>query len=206
MVALDTRLAALAPLQSRHLFAFAVQLLNLPAAATHLLCRLSGILSGVVSHDPVRAVGRHLNPEQTHLVVFREAFDLDHFTPLSCGGIPPQDIYAPIGLRATEVIHLPVVFERTVVHLPQGFDEEHEVCGRLPTIPQHRLNGQPFLVHHIREHLMDMIKLGVAVALGIVETVVNEPKLIGLGIAIDTGHHADTFDDGFGMAAPLPAH
>jgi hypothetical protein len=66
--------------QAGHLLTFAVQLLDLPAEATYLLCHLGRILSAVVGHDPIRAVGRHLNPEQMHLVVFGKAFDLDRFT------------------------------------------------------------------------------------------------------------------------------
>ncbi|MDG4553183.1 MAG: hypothetical protein P9E24_02880 [Candidatus Competibacter sp.] len=73
----DARLSALTAFQPSNLFAFAAQLLDLPTKATHLLSGLRGILSGIVGHDPVRAVGsRHRNPEQARLVVFGKAFDL----------------------------------------------------------------------------------------------------------------------------------
>ena len=42
MIALDARLAALAAFQAGHLFAFTVQLLNLPAEAARLLCGRGG--------------------------------------------------------------------------------------------------------------------------------------------------------------------
>jgi hypothetical protein len=87
VVALNPGLAALAAFQPCHLLAFAVQLLNLPAEATRLLCRLSGILSGVVGHDPVRAVGGHLNPEQAHLVLLGEAIDFDDLAVFPFGRI-----------------------------------------------------------------------------------------------------------------------
>ena len=54
MIALDTCLTALTAFQPRHLFAFAMQLRNLPAEAARLLCRLSGILSQLVGHNVVR--------------------------------------------------------------------------------------------------------------------------------------------------------
>jgi hypothetical protein len=45
VVALDARLPALAPLQAGQLLPLAVQLLDLPAEAARLLCRLRGVLS-----------------------------------------------------------------------------------------------------------------------------------------------------------------
>ena len=79
VVALNACLATLAAFQARNLFTFSMQLLDLPADATHPLGGLSGILSRVVGHEVVRAVGRHLNAEQLHLGVFRKASDLDSF-------------------------------------------------------------------------------------------------------------------------------
>ena len=81
VIALNTRFAALTALQPGELFSFTVQLLNLPTKATHLLRGWGRILSGIVRHDPIRAVGRHRNPEQTHLVVFGKALNFD---PLAC--------------------------------------------------------------------------------------------------------------------------
>lgn len=77
VVALHSGFAALTSLQSRHLFALAVQLLNFPAAATHLLCGRRRILSQIVGHNEIRAVGRHHDPETLHFVLFGKAFDFD---------------------------------------------------------------------------------------------------------------------------------
>src|SRR5262245_62243939 len=74
--ALAARRTALAAFQPGHLFACAVQRLNLPTEAARLLCGLSGLLSQVSGHDVVRAVGRHRYPEELHLMSFREAVDL----------------------------------------------------------------------------------------------------------------------------------
>ena len=82
VIALDARRTALAAFQPGHLFAFAVPLLNLPTEAARLLCGLGGILSQVIGHDVVRAVGRHRHPEELHLMGVREPFDLD---PLPVG-------------------------------------------------------------------------------------------------------------------------
>ena len=98
VITLDARLAALAAFQPGDLFAFAVQLLDLPAEAARLLCRLRGILSQVVGHNVVRAVGRHLNPEQLHLVVFGKAFDLDALAVGQVLCAPGQRVHTPIRL------------------------------------------------------------------------------------------------------------
>ena len=63
MIALNARVAAWTAFQARQLLAFAVQLLDLPAHVTHMLCGVRGVRSGIVGHDPVRAAGRRHNPE-----------------------------------------------------------------------------------------------------------------------------------------------
>ena len=82
MVVLNTSLATLAIFETSELSAFAVQLLDIPAKGTHFSGALSGILSKVIGNNPIRATGRGLNPEQTHLVLFRKALDFDLFTVL----------------------------------------------------------------------------------------------------------------------------
>ena len=53
MVALNAGFATLATFQTCNLFAFAVQLLDFPAEATHLLGRLRGLSSRIIGHDPI---------------------------------------------------------------------------------------------------------------------------------------------------------
>lgn len=72
VVTLDTRFAALTVFKASELFAFAVQLLDLPAKATHLSCGLGGILSWIVSHDKFHTLGRH--------------YDSDFTAPALCAG------------------------------------------------------------------------------------------------------------------------
>ena len=119
MVALDAGFATLALFQTGDLFAFPMQLLDFPAEATHLLSRLGGILSWIIGHDPIRAVGRHLNPETLHLVVFGKALDLDPFAVSQFVLVPPQRIDPLIGAGAAGIINLTIIFERTVINLVQ---------------------------------------------------------------------------------------
>ena len=60
-------------------------------------------------------------------------------------------------------------------------------------------------MNHIRQHVSNMVELGLAVPVGVVESVVDEPELIQLRIDIDAGHHADALNHRLGVAAPLPA-
>lgn len=79
-----------------------MQLLDRKPKATHLLGGLDGILSRVISHDVVRAVGRHLNAEQLHLGVFRKASDLDSFAMREFGFAPLPQI---TGSLQRDLIH-----------------------------------------------------------------------------------------------------
>ncbi len=77
VIALDASHATLATLQTRHLFDFSMQLLNLPPDGTHLLRVSRRMLSHIVGHDVVRAVFRDHEPEQLQAMTFREIFDVE---------------------------------------------------------------------------------------------------------------------------------
>ena len=117
MIALDPSFATLALFQTGDLFAFPMQLLDFPAEATQLLSGLGGVLSWIIGHDPIRAVGRHLNPETLHLVLFGKALDLEPFAVSQFVLVPPQRIDPLIGTDATGVINQTIIFERTVINL-----------------------------------------------------------------------------------------
>src|SRR5512135_2782480 len=111
MITLNPCLATLAAFYPRELFPFAVQLLNLPTKAAHLLRGLRRVLSGSVGHDPVRAVSRHLNPEQAHLVLFRKSPALNPFAMGQFVHTPGQRVYPAVRSLAARVIHLAVVLQ-----------------------------------------------------------------------------------------------
>src|SRR5512144_3350640 len=106
MIALNPRLSTLAAFEPRDLLTFPVQLLDLPTKATRLLGGLRRILSGIVSHDPIRAAGRHHNPEQTHLVVLGKTLKLDPLTVGQLSRVPVPRIHPAIGSLAVGIIHL----------------------------------------------------------------------------------------------------
>ena len=184
MMAVDARRTALATFQACHLFAFAVQLLTLPTEAARLLCGLGRILSQVIGHDRVRAVGRHRHPEELHRMIFREAFDLDPLPVCQFGSTPLQRVYPPEGVSTAGIIHLAMVLERAIGALVERLDAHQQVFGRVPCVHQHCLEGELFVVDDVRQHLAHVIELAFAIAVGIVDAVVNQPKLIRGGIDI----------------------
>jgi hypothetical protein len=67
MIFLGARQSRLAFLEAKHLLDFSVVLLNFPPHGTHLMRIVRRILSEIIGHDPVRAVGIHHDPEQFEL-------------------------------------------------------------------------------------------------------------------------------------------
>lgn len=151
VIVLNPRLATLAAFEPRNPLTLAVQLLGLPTKATRLLCSLCSILSGIVGHGPVRAVGKHLNPEQAHLVVFGKALNFNSLTMGQLVGAPGQRIDTSVGVLAAGIIHLAVVFQRTIVNFLRRLDKPHRSLGGVPGIHQHRPKRQPLLAHNSAE-------------------------------------------------------
>ena len=203
MIALDARFATLTPLKAGQLLGFAMKLLDFPAQATRFLCGLRGILRKIVGYDPIRAVGRHLNPEQFHFVIHRKSFDLDDFSMPSLRILPRQGIDPPVRRAPARIIHLPIALERTVVRLALGFDKQHQVFGGVPRIHQHGAKWQRLVMVGIAQHLLHMIELGLAIAVRIVNAVINDPMLLRLRINIHAGHHANALDDAMRIATVL---
>jgi hypothetical protein len=205
-IALNPRFAALAAVQTRKLFAFAVQWLDFPADATPLLGDLRGIGSRIVGPNPIRAVGRPLNPETLHGVVFRKPCELARLAVAQCVRIPCERIHALIGALAARILARPIGCERAGVKLLQRLDAAHQVFGRLPRVPQHRLTRQLFLIQQGGEHRTDGIPLAGAVPIGVIEPLGNPPALVAVGVDIDAGDDADAFDDLWGIATGLRPH
>jgi hypothetical protein len=55
-------------------------------------------LRQIVGDNEIRAVGRHLNPETLHFVVFGKAFNFKSLALLKFSYTPVQGIYSLIGL------------------------------------------------------------------------------------------------------------
>jgi hypothetical protein len=204
MIALNARFAALTAFQARQLLAFAVQLLDLPAYVTHLLCGFRGVSSGIVGHDPVRAAGRRHNPEQLHMMVTRKAFDLDPFAHHPLLGAPIKDVHPLVGPHAARIIDLAIILERAVVHFPERLNIQHQIFGGIPSVHQDSMERKLFVEHEVVEHVSYMVEFGLAITVGIIDAIVDEPELVGLRIDVDTGHDPNPFDHGAGVATILP--
>lgn len=49
-----------------------------------------------------------------------------------------------------------------------------------------------------------MVKFTLAVESRVIDAVVNQPKIVKLGIDVNASHHTDSFDDAMSIAAVLP--
>lgn len=92
-----------------------MKLLNFPAEAAHILDDLHVVLPHLVGHNIVRALGRKHYSENFHLVFGRKAFDFDDFALLLLRCTPGQTIDPLVRFLTARIIHLPVIFEWTVV-------------------------------------------------------------------------------------------
>lgn len=205
MISNNSSSAALATFQSGELFGLSVKLLNFPPQAARLLHSLGVVLSQVVGDDIIRALGRQLHPEQFHFVVFGKTLEIHHFAMPSFCLRPLQSIHSPIRLGCARIIHLAVVFERAIIGLFQALDEQQDVLGRIPTIHQDEPEQKVLLIDAICQHVMHMVQLGLAIAFGIINSIVNDPESIQRGVDIHTGHDPNSFDDLMRIAAPNPS-
>jgi hypothetical protein len=196
MVSDNPGFSTLASLQPGKLLGLPMKLLNLPAQATHFLYSLCIVLSQIVGYDIVRALGRQHHPEQFHFVIFWKAFDFHDFAVLLFYFRPFQFIYSTVRLHATRIVHLAIVFERAVIHLFYLFDEKHHLFSCIPTIHQNSIELKLLLVYTVGQHLMQMIQLRFTIPVGIVDTVIDNPKLVGRRIDIDlyTSHYPNSFN------------
>lgn len=168
----------LATFQASQLFGFAVKLLDFPTKATHLLYSLRVVLRHIVCDDIVRALGRKHYSEKFHFMRTRKAFDLDYFALSFFNITPGERVYSLVGLRTTRIIHLAVVFERTVVNLLIFLNCQHDFLGSIPTVHQNSPKSQVLLIDTIDKHLLHMINFRFSVSIRIIEPVVYDPKLI----------------------------
>jgi len=99
-----------------------------------------------------------------------------------------------------------VALDRAVVELLERLNVEYEpLCG-VPAIHQHGLEVQLLAVRQGAQHLLDMMELGLAVAVGVVDVVADDPELLSLGVDMDAVDHPDALDHRLGVAAVLAAH
>ena len=111
----------------------------------------------------------------------------------------------------TAVVHHAVTFERAVENLAAAaaaamvaVNLEHQVFGGIPTVHQNRAKRN--LAHaKSLKHLGHMIELALAVALRIIQPIVQNPKAPTTRMDVKARDQADAVDDLVLVAAPLPA-
>jgi hypothetical protein len=206
MVANDPGFSALATFNASQLLGFAVKLLDFPAKAAHIMYNLHVVLRHLVCDDVVRALGRQHNPEKFHLVVTREAFDFDDFAMLFLGFCPFKTVHTLVSFCASRIIDLAIILEWTVVKLVQPINREHHFFRSVPTIHQNSPKRQLFLIDAVEQHFMYVIQLSFAIAIRIINAIVNDPELVYLRIDVHTGNDTDALDDLMGIATVLASN
>lgn len=202
VIALNARFSTLASFNPRQLLDLAVHLLNLPAHRTHFSCALRRRLSDIVSHDVIRAVGRHLDPEQLHLVVSWKISQLDPLAIPQRRLIPLQAIDRPIGQTTVTIIDHTVTLDGTVKELLVPVKEQHQFLAGIPRVHQDCLEHQA-AAQSILEHRRHMIQFAPPILPRIINAVVDDPELAAMRMDVDTTHQSDTIGQAMGIAAPL---
>ena len=207
VIALNTSFATLALLKPSKLLGFSVKLLNLPTQGAHLLSALCRALRQVVGHDPFRAVGGHLNPEQLHFEVPRKTFDLDQFALCQVSLTPLQLLDTPVRLLSCAIIYQPIALEWAVENLTCPGNLQHHLFGSVPCVHQHCLERElTVLWPRHRNHLPHMVQLALAISVRIEDAVVNHPELLSAGVDVHAGDQPYASDDTLLVATPLPTH
>lgn len=208
MVADNSGFPALTTFQTGQWFGFAVKLLNLPAQAAHLLDGSRVVLSEIVGNDVIRALrasGQH-HPEKFHLMLLGKALELDHFAMLLLRLRPLQSIHPPVRLISTRIVHLAVVFERAVVDFLQVLNQKHAFLGRIPAIHPYEAKHKVLLIDTMQQHILDMIQFGFAIPVRIINSIIDDPKLVQGGVDVHACYNAHPFDDPVCVSTPLPPH
>ena len=116
-----------------------------------------------------------------------------------------QRINVAVLQRAATVIDQPVALERTVVELVQLLDEQHQLLRGVPAVHQHAIEVQAFVGQQAQQHVLDVIGLGLAIAIRVIEPVVRNPVLPGVRIDIQAVDHPDALDQAMRIAVVLAA-
>ncbi len=193
MIALRMVQAKLTAFQTRRLFCLAVKLLDFPTPPALFLSRLAVRLSHLVGDEIFRAISRNRHSEQFQARRSGKAFEFDHLSGLLLKGSPRESFDCPIRLGPKSFINLPITLNRTVEEFFSFDEPTHQSCGGIPRIHQHgaKLDAAPL---DSIEHLGDVVNFRLAIAVGIEQSVVNNPKAVCRSVVINAGDNADAFD------------
>ena len=159
----------------------------------------------IVGHDPIRAMGARY-PEEFDFEAVGELVNLDSLALQDVVRLPVQVLRQAVGLLATGVIDQAVGLDRADEGQLECVDEDHHVLGRVPGVHEHRLGWQGLLGQGSCEHLAHMVELALAVPLGVVQTVVDDPVLPVVGVDVQAVDHPDALDQAMSVATVLQPH
>jgi len=151
-------------------------------------------------------VGGSRNPEQFHFVVFGETLDFDELAIRPFMGGPGQGIDPAIGLLSTGIVDLAIVLEWAVVNLVERIDEQYQFLGGIPGIHQDGMKRQLLVPLNLREHVLHVVELTLAVPVRVIDAIIDYPILAALGIDIHAVDQADALNQTVRIAGILQPH
>ena len=152
VIADDPCATALTTIHTSQLLIFTVKLLDLGAPAPHVLCSRCPILRNIIRHDVVRAPGRERQSKQFHLMSGGEVAQMHQPSGAQFVLRPQQAIHAMIAFLFAAQADQAVILNRAVIDLPQPFNEQQLVFGRIPSVHQHHAKWQLFVLDGITSH------------------------------------------------------
>ena len=204
VVALVADKSALAGLHAGELLTFAVKLLHRLADAAFIFGSGRVARLGLVGHEVVCPVGGHQYAEEFQFAVLGYAFYFQRFALLHLFVRPIQVAHRLAGLLVVGIIDEAVAFQRAVKGFAGGQQPLEQGRGGVPAVHQHcavvnAARGQ------LGKYAGHVLELDLAVHIGSEETVVNQSKLIGVGVDVHTIDQADAGNHAVGVAAILAA-
>ena len=152
------------------------------------------VLLHLVWNDIVRALGRQHDSENVPRMFSRKTCDFDDLA-LRCFFLRPFQAVNPLrGVRTTGIVHLTIVFQWAVVNFPDFLNPEQDFFGCIPGLHQNSPKIERFLIDAVRKHVLHVIRFGGAIAIRVIHTIVDDPKLVSLWIDLHTSHDTETLD------------
>ena len=139
-------------------------------------------------------------------MVLGKALDFDRFALAFLLLTPLKSTYVLEGCSSARIINQAVLTQGAVVDLAHRLDEQHQVFGRVPIVHQHCGEQHLLAGDGMCEHVLHMVKFGLAITIWIEDAVVDDPVVARLGVDVEAVDQANPFDDAVGIATVLAAH
>ena len=127
-------------------------------------------------------------------MTFGKPFDMNELTLSHFNKRPRQRLNALVR-RFDRSANETIAFDGRIVDFIKCLNHFHHLHRGIPGIYEHRLKRQTFDEVGIAQHLQKMLEFGLAISVNVIETIVDNPIGLRLGVDINTCDDTDTFND-----------